>query len=77
MNYRIIRTPNRNGSYGRDYLKTDGTEFAWLATHDYDCWDDCEASASTFTQFETALLMMLFNITDPQRVYDYEAIEAK
>jgi hypothetical protein len=77
VTYRIIRVPNRNGSYGRSYLKMENAAFAWLETHDYDCWDDCEALASSFTEFEAAILLLTFSAHDPQRVYDYEAVEAK
>lgn len=82
MKYRIARS--RSGRFseqlfssGRGYLRLENTNFSWLETHDYDCWDDCEELASTFTEFEVAILLLTFNAHDPQRVYDYEAIETK
>jgi hypothetical protein len=75
MKYRIVRTYTDDRRSGRGYLQLEaGAEFAWLETHDYDTWDECEELATLFSDFEAAILLLTFRAHDIQRIYDYEAI---
>jgi hypothetical protein len=71
MKYRIYREKPACFSSGRSYLVMKDAKFSWIETADFETWDDCEAQASVFTEFETAILLMLLPSRDLSREYGF------
>lgn len=60
----------------RQYLIVAGYIILWESTTDFDCWDDCKAKATNFSEMETVFMLHLVRLMYPAEGWTFEVESA-